>query len=152
LLDPETRRALVQRFRGERAPEDPVADVLGGDVSYHLLLRSCITLGLTAIDMGLERAYRAAGRERRHRLEVTPGPLPSWIDRLPHAGMAGVFELFPHVVSWVAEHHKVIPAAAYQILRDAGLLHRKRGRTEFRYYDLRLHRTPYGKMRDNLIE
>jgi hypothetical protein len=56
----------------------------------------------------------------------------------------------PLALSWVAEHHKVIPAAAYQILRDAGLLHRKHGRTVYRYYDLR-RSTPYGKLSENLI-
>jgi hypothetical protein len=144
------RKAILQRFQEDRPPEDPVADVLGGDYGYHLLLRSCITMSLTAIDMGLERAYRAAGQSRKKRVEVTPGPLPDWIGELPQADMAGMFQRLPLALSWVAEHHKVIPAAAYQILRDAGLLHRKHGRTVYRYYDLR-RSTPYGKLSENLI-
>ena len=144
------RRAILRRLRDEQAPEDPIPSRLEGKISYHLLLRSCITMGLTAIDMGLDRAYREAGELRGKRLEVTPGPLPDWIDRLPHAGMTGIFELLPHALAWVAEHHRVIPAAAYKILRDARLLHRRHGRTVFHYYDLR-RRTPYGKLRSNLI-
>jgi hypothetical protein len=144
------RTAILQRFQEDRPPEDPVAEALGGNIGYHLLLRSCITMSLTAIDMGLERAFRAAGRARPKRLEVTPGPLPEWIGQLPHADMAGIFQQLPRALSWVAEHHTVIPAAAYQILRDAGLLHRRHGRTVFQYYDLR-RRTPYGKLSENLI-
>lgn len=144
------RTAILRRFQEDRAPEDPVAEVLGGDIGYHLLLRSCITMSLTAIDMGLERAYRAAGQNRKKRVQITPGPLPQWISELPKADMAGMFQRLPNALSWVAEHHKVIPAAAYQILRDAGLLHRKHGRTVYRYYDLR-RRTPYGRVSENLI-
>lgn len=151
VLDPAARRTLRQRFEENRPPDDPVAEIFDGDFSYHLLLRSCITMSLTAIDMGLDRAYRAASRPREHRLEVTPGPLPGWIDQLPHAGMPTIFELLPHALRWVADHHKVIPAAAYQILRDAGLLHRRRGRTVFHYYDMR-RRSPYGRIRDQLID
>jgi hypothetical protein len=149
-LAPADRKFILERFEANRSPEDPVAELLGGDVGYHLLLRSCITLSLTAIDMGLERAFRAARQTRTQRLEVAPGPLPDWIDQLPHADMAGIFQRLPRALSWVAEHHRVIPAAAYQILRDANLLHRKRGRTVFHYYDMR-RRTPYGKLSDNLI-
>ncbi|MEZ4652330.1 MAG: hypothetical protein R3E12_01645 [Candidatus Eisenbacteria bacterium] len=144
--DGSTRVALET----DRGPEDPTSELLGNEIGYHLLLRSCITMSLTSIDMGVERACRSEGVTRPQRLEVTPGPLPDWIGELPHADPAGIFQRLPQALSWVAEHHRVIPAAAYQILRDAGLLHRKRGRTVYRYYDLR-RRTPYGKLSENLI-
>jgi hypothetical protein len=149
-LDPAAREALLAVLVTDRAAEDPVVELLGSNIGYHLLLRSCITMSLTAIDLAVERAYRSAGRPRRRRLDVVPGPLPEWIGELAHADMAGVFQRLPYALAWLAEHHRVIPAAAYQILRDAGLLHRKNGRTVWRYYDLR-RRTPYGRLGENLV-
>lgn len=147
--------SVLHRFQAEqppegRPPEEEMAHAFGGDIGYHLLLRSCITMGLSAIDMGLDRAFRAAAQTNPWRLQVAPGPLPEWIDQLPHADMARIFHHLPQAFSWVAKHHRVIPTAAYQILRDAGLLHRKKGRTVYQYYDLH-RRTPYGKLSENLI-
>jgi hypothetical protein len=133
-----------------RAPEDPITDVMGGKISYQLLERSCVTMALEIVALTAHRLTAHLPAEQQVRVCVTPENIPSWVDDLANAGMAGIFVRMPHVMWWLMHNANVLPTRAYHILDDAGLLARDGGDVVKRNYKL-FEETPYGKLDHNLL-
>jgi hypothetical protein len=143
-------RLLTEALLENRAPEDPVTEVMGGKISYQLLERSCVTMALEVVAMTAHRLTADLPADDQIRVRVTPENIPSWVEDLSSAGMAGIFLRMPHVVWWLMHNANVLPTRAWRILDDAGLLERRDGEVVKRQHSL-FGDTPYGKLSDNLL-
>jgi len=143
-------RHLQEALAKNAAPEDPITEVMGGEVSYQLLERSCVTMALEIIAITAQRLTAHLPEDNRIRVNVTPDNIPSWIDDLAGAGMAGIFLRMPHVMWWLAHNTNVLPTRAWRILDEAGLVERDGADPVRRRYKLHGD-TPYGKLSDNLL-
>ncbi len=134
-------------------PDDPIAQIMGGDTSYHLLLRSCITMGLTAIDASVSRIHeRHPELGAYHPLKVTPGEIPSWASSLAHSNRRNMLMRLPSTLYWLVHNQNVLPDRAHQILLEAGLLELDdEDRPVKRVYYIS-EDTPYGRLLDNLMQ
>jgi hypothetical protein len=142
--------ALQTALEDNRAPEDPVTDVLNGKISYQLCERSCVTMALELVALTAQRLTAHLPPDEQIRVRVTPEHIPSWIDDLAHAGRAGIFLRVPHMMWWLMHNANVLPTRAYKILEEAGLLEMDDSGAVKRYYKL-FDETPYGKLSDNLL-
>jgi hypothetical protein len=133
-----------------RAPEDPITDIMGGKISYQLLERSCITMALEIVAITAQRLTAQLPEKERIHVRVTPEHIPSWFEDLAHSGRAGIFVRLPHALWWLINNSNVLPSRAWHNLDDAGLLVRDANGPVTHQY--RLHdETPYGKLSDNLL-
>jgi len=150
--DPEAEdwEAVMRSLRDQDLPEDPIQDILGGSISYQLLLRSCVTMALMSIDWTLVRAYRRAGRSDPSRIRVAPDSIPAMLDELAHGHRRAALARVPAALRWLIDHQTVVPGKSVQLLDEVGLLERDKGRIAMRHYDNRTE-SPYGKPRDHLI-
>ena len=141
---------LQEALAANRAPEDPITDVMGGKISYQLLERSCVTMALEVVAVTAHRLTAHLPAGKRIRVRVTPENIPSWVDDLADAGMAGIFVRMPHVVWWLMHNANVLPTRAHRILDEAGLLLRDGKKAVKHTYKL-FEQTPYGKLVHNLL-
>jgi hypothetical protein len=150
--DPEAEdwEAVMHSLRDQDLPEDPTQDILGGNISYQLLQRSCITMALMSIDWTLVRAYQRAGRNDPPRIRVTPDSIPAMLDELALGHRRAALVRVPAALRWLTGHQTVVPGKSVQLLDEVGLLERDKGRIAMRHYDNRME-SPYGKLKDNLI-
>ena len=144
--------AVRTRLAADRVPDDPLAGIMGeADLSYHLVLRSCITMSLTAVDLALARTYHKNDLGDRPHLKVAPEELPDWMEELATADKAGVLARLPATLYFVAKNQTVLPGNAYMILQDAGLLYLNDDGTPVKHRYSRETVTPYGKIKDNML-
>jgi len=143
-------RILQEALVENSAPEDPITDVMGGKISYQLLERSCVTMALEVVAVTAHRLTAGLPAEQQIRVRVTPENIPSWVDDLADAGMAGIFVRMPHVMWWLMHNANVLPTRAHRILNDAGLLARDGKKAVKHTYKL-FEQTPYGKLVHNLL-
>jgi hypothetical protein len=150
--DPEAEdwEAVMHTLRDQDRPEDPIQDILGGSISYQLLLRSCVTMALMSIDWTLVRAYRRAGRSDPPRIRVAPDSVPAMLDELAHGHRRAALVRVPAALRWLMDHQAVVPGRSQELLDEVGLLERDKGRVAMRHYDNRTE-SPYGKPKDHLI-
>lgn len=150
--DPELVRRLRSDIAADQVPENSIAEITGGEISYHLLLRSCITMALTTIDAGADRTHqRYPARGERPHLQIGPDNLPKWVSDIAHADKLQTLLRIPALIYWVAKHQEVIPSTGVASLDRAGLLQRGEDGSPLRHqYSLRAD-TPYGQLRDNLM-
>jgi hypothetical protein len=146
----EEVKALQEALLENRAPENPVADMTGGKISYQLLERSCVTMALEIVAVAAHRLTARLPADRQVRVRVTPENIPPWVDDMAHAGMAGIFVRMPHVMWWLMHNANVFPTRAYRILDDAGLLAHD-GRKVVKHHYKLFGETPYGKLVHNLL-
>ena len=138
-------------FSNSRLPDDPLADLMGeADLSYHLLLRSCITQSLAAIQLGLIRTHDRHDLGPPPRMNIVPGNLPGWIDDLATASRSTLITRLPGALLYVARNQQILPSAAFRVLDEAGLLFQEDGAPVSYYYHVES-TTPYGELRDNLM-
>jgi hypothetical protein len=143
-------RILQQALVENRAPEDPITEVMGGKISYQLLERSCVTMALEVVAVTAHRLTARLPAKQQIRVQVTPENIPSWMDDLADTGMAGIFVRMPHVVWWLMHNANVLPTRAHRILNDAGLLERDGKKAVKHHYKL-FEQTPYGRLDHNLL-
>ncbi|MBZ0268377.1 hypothetical protein K8I85_09500 [bacterium] len=151
--DPDDIEKLRSLFTTDGIPADPIAELMGGEISYHLLKRSCITMAMATLEVGFRRIHsRHPQLGDRPLLKATPTPLPAWTQDLAHGDMQRVLVRLPAALYWIAKHSTVVPARAHLILDEAGMLVRdEHGQIvshEYRIDD----RTPYGRLEDHLID
>jgi hypothetical protein len=133
-----------------RAPEDPITDIMGGKISYQLLERSCVTMALEIVAITAQRLTGGLPEEHQIDVRVTPENIPSWVDDLAHSGRAGIFMRVPHLIWWFVNNANTLPTRAFHILDDAALLVHDDGGVVKHHYKL-FGDTPYGKLSDNLL-
>ncbi|MEO0448439.1 MAG: hypothetical protein AAF191_20435, partial [Verrucomicrobiota bacterium] len=144
------KERVLSVLSSENIPSDPVIALMGGsELSYHTLVRSCITQALLTLDLGMERIYQRHNLGPRTRIDVAPEEIPEFIDDLPDATRGKMVSMMPSALYWVAKHQNVIPAKSYQILEDAGLLMEGDGGEPLRYRYAATDMTPYGMLRIN---
>jgi hypothetical protein len=150
--DPEEEdwETVMHSLRDQDIPEDPIQDILGGSISYQLLLRSCVTMALMSIDWAMVRAYRRAGRSDPPRIRVAPDTIPAMLDELAHGHRRAALMRVPAALHWLVHHQTVVPGKSEKLLDEVGLLERDRSRIVMRHYDNRIE-SPYGKPKENLI-
>jgi hypothetical protein len=150
--DPEARdwAEIKQLIERQSLPEDPIRAVLDGQVGYHLLLRSCITMALMSIDWAHLRMSERAGRPAPKRIRTTPDALPGLLDSLVRGERTHTLLKIPAAVHWLMNHHSVIPGKAYKLLDEAGLLWREDGKVVSTHFDNR-RESPYGRIQDHLM-
>lgn len=147
---------VIKQLRAELAaddvPENSITEITGGEISYQLLLRSCITMALTTIDASNGRIHeRLPDLGERPQLKIGPGNLPSWVADIAHSDKLHVLLRIPSVIYWVAKHQDVLPATASLNLDRADLLQRDQDdRPLKRQYSLHAE-TPYGRLQDSLM-
>jgi len=146
----EKLRTLLEM---DRIPDDPIAEITGGDVSYHLLQRSCITMGLSLINSCLHRIHhRHAELGKFESLSVAPREIPDWAAARAHADRRATLMRLPGALHWLAVNQNVLPDKSYAVLEKAGLLRRSpNGQLVRRRYALD-DATPYGRIGDTLMQ
>jgi len=150
--DPEVNewaqiKAMVDR---QVIPDNPIGDILGGRIRYHLLLRSCITMALMAIDWANTRIHRRADLGEPKRIRIAPDSFPRFLDDLAQGKRSSALVRIPAAIHWLMRHQSVIPGKAHQLLDEVGLLERKGGQIVKRDYEIRVE-SPYGRLDDHLI-
>jgi hypothetical protein len=141
------RRAVVE----QDLPEDPIREILGGKVQYHLLQSSCITLALASIDWTVVRLHERLGLPDPPRIKVAPESLPGFLDSLAQGHRRSALLRMPAVLLWLIRHQTVLPGKSEQLLDETGLLeHDGEGKIVMNHFDNRSE-TPYGKVDDHLI-
>jgi len=134
-------------------PEDPISQIMGGDVSYHLLLRSCITMALSVIDACNSRIHESHPELPAYNpLRVTPGEIPSWASSLAHSNRRNILMRLPGTIYWLIRNQNVRPDRAHMILLDAGLLQLDEEERPIEKVYLISEDTPYGRLQDNLMQ
>jgi hypothetical protein len=141
---------LREALEHEVLPEDPIQEILDGRYRYHLLLRSCITMALTTIDWANVRIHRDAQLESPQRIRVAPSSLPSFFDRWSQGDHTSALLRLPGALHWLMNNQTVIPAKAFELLDEVGLLQRKDDHVVRKHYDNH-DQTAYGYIRDSLI-
>ncbi len=151
-LDDQSVAQVEAVFSSAALPEDPLSALMGeADLSYHLLLRSCVTQSLVAVQLALMRTYQEHGLGEPPQLAVVPGELPPWVGDLAQADLNKALTYVPGAMLFVARNQRVLPSRAYEILEDAGLL-RYDGRGQIvSYYYHHQATTPYGSLKENLM-
>lgn len=142
--------ALAEYYRDMKSPNDPVADVLDGKISYHVLERSCITLAMLSIDWANHRIHRRAGLPDPKRVEVSPESLPALIGDLVSGERTPMLLRVPAALQWVMRNKSVVVGKAAQMLDEAGLLKHKNGELVRIDWDPP-RETPYGNLMEHMI-
>jgi len=149
--DEKDVKKLDDLFSRDQVPSDTVSALMGqSDLSYHLLLSSCITQALTAVDLAMELIHEKHKLRPRKRLKVAPEELPSWIDELSKGDKNTILSRIPDALYWVIKNQNVLPANAYKILQDGGLLYEENGQPLKYYYSVE-GETPYGNLKQNMM-
>jgi len=141
---------VAEYYRNTEVPEGPIRDILDGKIRYHLLERSCITMALSSVDWANRRIHERAGLGEPKPLRVAPLAMPSFMSKLASGKRTAVLLRVPAALHWVLTNQTVIPAKAYELLDEVGLLQRENGRIKKVHYDNRRH-TPYGEVAEHLI-
>ncbi|MEM8954056.1 MAG: hypothetical protein AAGD22_07905 [Verrucomicrobiota bacterium] len=146
---------LRQQFSKDSMPDEPLIYHAGNkDLSYHLLLRSCITQALAAVDLGMEKTFYENDLGERPSLRYIPETLPDWICDLAHGrnteNRPSLLAKIGPTIRWLTENSQVIPGNAYRILDEGGLLqHDDKDNLVRFYYRVDL-TTPYGAVPINV--
>jgi len=150
--DPEVREweGVKEALASEKIPENPMKEILDGNIRYHLLLRSCITMALTSIDLANTRISRRGGLPDPPRIRLAPGSLPPFLDDLAHGKRSSALVRLPGILYWLMRHQTVIPGKAHKLLEEAGLLQIENGEMSKKRYG-NSPETAYGRIDDNLI-
>jgi hypothetical protein len=150
--DPEVEAwALIRdALQREDIPESPIDELLGGNTSYHLLERSCITMALTSLDAANVRICRVGGLEEPRRIRVAPRAVPGFFAALAGRKRTGALMQVPGAFHWLMHNQTVIPGKSHQLIDEVGLLERDERGIVHRRFDNR-EETPYGRPSDNLI-
>ncbi|MEM6568916.1 MAG: hypothetical protein AAF957_10925 [Planctomycetota bacterium] len=145
----EDEARVVALFQDDMVPDDAIRSVVGqADLSYHLIARSCMSMTMAVIDLTQRRAADRGGGTYSP-LAVAPKEVPAWVGELPTAGRADMLAMLPGAVVWLAKNQNVVPANAWRILRDGGLLRTVDGdvlRHDYAPEGI----TPWGRIADNL--
>jgi hypothetical protein len=149
-FDAEDWEDIKHGIAEQELPEDPIGDLLGGKVQYHLLQSSCITLALLSIDWGIMRIYERLGRPNPPRIKVAPDSLPGFLDKLAQGDRRAALLRAPAALLWLLRNPCVLPGKAEQLLDEAGLLEHDDTGIVMARHDNRSE-TPYGKLDDHLI-
>jgi hypothetical protein len=132
-------------------PQNPIRDILDGNLSYHLLLRSCVTMALATIDWANVRIHRRGGLPDPPRIRVAPDSLPTALDEIAEGNMKSAFLRIPGALYWLTKNGSAMPGDSYKVLEEAGLLQTgEDGKIARKDYENR-HESPYGCIDDNLI-
>ncbi len=151
--DPRQIQALQPLLDESLVPEDPIAEISGGEIGYHLLQRSCITMALNVIDTCLHRLHhRRPELGPYESLSVAPRSIPSWISDLAHADRRATLMRLPGAVHWLALNQTVLPDKSYIILQEAGLLETETDGQSVRHHYTLAGDTPYGRISDSLMQ
>lgn len=140
-------KAMIDR---QVIPDNPIEDILGSRIRYHLLLRSCITMALMAIDWANVRIHRRAELGEPKRIRTAPDSFPGFLDDLVQGKRSSALVRVPAAIHWLMRHQSVIPGKAYQLLDEVGLLEHKGGKIVKRDYEIRVE-SPYGRLGEHLI-
>ena len=139
-------------FSESELPEDPLTALVGqADLSYHLIQRSCVTLSLFTVQMGLDRIYRQHALGTPPRLTIAPKELPQWTNEMAHADRGELLTLLPGALLFVAKNSYILPANAHETLIENNLVERDADGTPIVYYYHRSTMTPWGPIRDNMM-
>lgn len=150
---PEHEEKFREFLLQQSVPEDPISQIMGGDISYHLLLRSCITMALTIVDACNSRIHqRHPELPEYHSLHVTPGEIPSWASSLAHSNRRNMLMRLPGTVYWLIRNQNVLPDRAHLILQEAGLLQLDEEKKLLKRVYYISEDTPYGRLLDNLMQ
>jgi len=134
----------------EELPQNPIKEVLDGNISYHLILRSCVTMALATLDWANVRVHRRAELPDPPRIRVAPKSLPAALDELAQGNLKSALIRMPGVFYWLTKNGSIIPGDAHKVLEEAGILETEEGRLLRKEFENR-HESPYGCIDDNLI-
>ncbi|MGR8950337.1 MAG: hypothetical protein ACU84Q_20015, partial [Gammaproteobacteria bacterium] len=149
-LPPADLRRLRAIYSDDGLPEDPLRQLMGQlDLSYHTLLRSCMTQSITAIQLAVNRLYLDHEIGPPPTMKIVPN-LPPWIDALATASRLEMVARLPDALLYLAKNSQIVPANAYKILADAELLKKRDGKLIIHYYHVDT-MTPYGRLKDNMM-
>ena len=148
--DTKAWEEIRNSMRENAVPEYPIDEILQGKTRYHLLERSCITMGLTTLDAANVRIHRRAGLQEPKRVRVVPGELPAFIGNIARGERRNALRSIPAALHWLANNQTVIPRKAHELLDEIGLLQSRRGKLVKTHYDNRKN-TPYGRLNEHLI-
>jgi hypothetical protein len=155
LLDEYSEADLAQArqtFSESEMPEDPLTALMGkADLTYHLIQRSCVTLSLFTVQMGLDRIHKELELGPAPKLTIVPDELPPWTSEIAHADRGELLTLLPGVVLFVAENSYILPGNAHVTLEENNLVERNSEGNSVFYYYHRSAMTPWGPFRDNLM-
>jgi len=152
-VGPQRIEELQSLLDRDQVPDDPIAELTGGEISYHLLQRSCITMGLNVIDTCLHRVHHRHPELGPHRsLAVAPKHIPGWVSELAHADRRSTLLRLPGAMHWLAVNQNVLPDKSHRILEKAGLLRQgPDGQVLHHHYTLG-EQTPYGRISETLMQ
>ncbi len=152
-IDPRQLNEFQQLLAQDLVPKDPIADLMDGNISYHLLQRSCITMGLNVIDNGLHRLHRLHPELGEYQsLRVGAREIPSWINQLAHSNRRSTLMKLPGAMHWIMMNQSVLPDRSYVVLKDGGLLAlNDRGEVMSQHFQLG-GETPYGRISESLMQ
>lgn len=152
-LSDEEKSELQELLERMVIPDQKIAAIFSGDRTYHLLLRSCITMALAAVDACFSRIHHLNPELGEYRnLQIAPVQLPSWLDRLAHMGKRNTLKRIPGALHWMMNNQNVIPGRAHQILDAGELLQRDdKGNLIKHHYHIG-GQTPYGPLSENLMQ
>jgi hypothetical protein len=151
-LSPEEEETARKVLAGSNLPSDVLAELTGkGALSYNLLLNSCITNALLAIDVSFARLHDIPVIDSNSRVKIAPESLPDWINDLAHANRREMLAILPSAILWIARNQTVLPARAYMNLEEAGLLQTDEDGKVIRYYYSTETMTPYGPLSRNIM-
>ncbi|MEM8954614.1 MAG: hypothetical protein AAGD22_10725 [Verrucomicrobiota bacterium] len=151
-LDDDTRQSLEEWARAAPGSNEAIEEILGGDLSYQLLKRSCITMAFFTVDLCLKRLHLLGRINERPVIKVLPDTLPGWLDDLAHAKGRSLGRSLGRIIRFVHQNSTIVPGSSYRILEDAGLLRQDGGKTVVHHYFIRSGKSPYGPLKDRLIE
>jgi len=134
----------------EELPQNPIKEILDGNISYHLILRSCVTMVLATLDWANVRVHRRGELPDPPRIRVAPKSLPAALDELALGNFKSALIRMPGVLYWLTKNGSAIPGDAHKVLEEAGLLETEEGKLLRKEFENR-HESPYGCIDDNLI-
>lgn len=149
-LERDEWRAVRDGLNEANVAEEPIRAILGGNLRYQLLQRSCITMALQTIDWAMQRMNRRAGESAPRRVRVAPQNLPGFIDAIVSGQRTATLLQLPAALHWLISNQTVVPGRAFQLLDEAGLLEHRRGEVLKLHYDNR-NETPYGALHEHVI-
>ena len=140
----------VEEEEEEELPKNPIKEILEGNVSYHLILRSCVSMALATLDWANVRIHRRGGLPDPPRIRVAPKSLPTALDELAEGNFKSALIRMPGALYWLTKHGSAIPGDAHKVLEEGGLLEKEDGKLVRKDFENR-HESPYGCIDDNLI-
>ena len=146
----EDAEQKAEEAEEEELPDNPIQEILSGNVSYHLVLRSCVTMALATLDWANVRIHRRGDLPDPPRIRSAPKSLPAALDELAHGNMKSALIRMPGALYWLTKNGSAVPGDAHKVLEEAGLLKKEEGKLVRKDYENR-HESPYGCTDDNLI-